>query len=221
MVTARCSQERPNCPPGSSPGSQPMRSPRSAGQVGGEDKLFPGSDYAASCRISVEPISPRLTRQLRAGPGLRLGSLDGADPQSEPSRECEPSGSGGRRSSPSQTVQGRAGGDKSGDSAAACCPIFGSAKFGDRGIANFPWVTGHTGWETPMASWITLLASQVTHLSDYGSDKPLQEHRLIDIFRLSAPPPLPEAKILDGTGVTAFRRNPPGICSGIVQLGCR
>ena len=43
---------------------------------------IPGSDYAASCRISVEPISPRLTRltrQLRAGPRLRLGSLDGVD----------------------------------------------------------------------------------------------------------------------------------------------
>ncbi len=66
-----------------------MRSPRSAGQVGGEDKLFPGSDDAASCRISVEPISPRLTRQLRTGPRLRLGSLDGADRQSERAvREC-------------------------------------------------------------------------------------------------------------------------------------
>ena len=56
-----------------------MRSPESAGQDGGEDKLFPGSDYAASCSISVELISPRLTRQLRAGPRPRLGSLDGAD----------------------------------------------------------------------------------------------------------------------------------------------
>ncbi len=30
-----------------------MRWPRSAGQVGGEDKLFPGSDYAASFRLDA------------------------------------------------------------------------------------------------------------------------------------------------------------------------
>ncbi len=44
-----------------------VRWPRSAGQVGGEDKLFPGSDYAANFRLDavtgacpgdgVEPIS--------------------------------------------------------------------------------------------------------------------------------------------------------------------
>ena len=44
-----------------------LRWPRSVGQVGGEDKLFPGSDYAASFRLDavagagpgdgVEPIS--------------------------------------------------------------------------------------------------------------------------------------------------------------------
>ena len=47
--------------------SDQLRWPRSVGQVGGEDKLFPGSDYAASFRLDavagagpgdgVEPIS--------------------------------------------------------------------------------------------------------------------------------------------------------------------
>ena len=35
-----------------------LRWPRSAGQVGGEDKLFLGSDYAANFRLdAVRPIS--------------------------------------------------------------------------------------------------------------------------------------------------------------------